>query len=224
MGAPRSVLRKESPRHFQFTDLFSQISELKSAYPYLKTDPVVEFVQQGRWSADTLPEGADGWVAVPRAHKVCEHYFTAVTTVLRRLTITYGNTFRDHTYGIPYDVRRTDHTSRCLALMRQKQPDDVLVLAVQLGGKYIDLSAKDAQESFDSNEFGLGLFEVANILMTNQGRLSSPVDLGIEACGDRYTPESTPCFNFHNRSLELKERLIDIAEPNFGAATAFLVP
>jgi hypothetical protein len=80
------------------------------------------------------------------------------------------------------------------------------------------------------NEFGLGVYEVAIMLLLHSDRLSESHDLAIECIGDEYEEivkddgHATPVFRvFHGDVLEFADGPAFYARSDTGAATAFLL-
>jgi hypothetical protein len=216
-GAPRSTEFKMSPRHLKFPSVVDQVLAHKNAYNYLKIEPVMECVQEGDWSPAALPEGAMGWYAMLSGS---EHYAIDASTAKRKLAV--SRAFNDTTSLLPDNLRRTARAHEAFFRLRQLQPLDIHIVAVQfamteLGGYSIDQRIAARRP----NEHPMGVREVADGLRIIN-RLESPQDLGIDCGADRIGTDIVPCFSIENRALKLSSRSVSAIDYSFAEATWFM--
>ena len=81
---------------------------------------------------------------------------------------------------------------------------------------------------FTDQEFGLGTFEVAVMLLTHPERLTDCNDLWIDVPGNEYSPvagghfDNAPYFSFNDGKVKFNVNWTDNANTNYGSASAFL--
>ena len=144
-----------------------------------------------------LPEGAEGWFAVPSVDAIVaksdsecfdqdQKYCIALQTVISRLS--EHCRFRDLLLDekTPDRLRVTARTQRALCTIVEKQPGDILLIPAQLGMRHRGKSVRRACEVFVRGEFGLTSLMVGSILLTHPGRISLVDQLNMHCAGDEY--------------------------------------
>lgn len=186
----------------------------------------------------TLPDGAEGWFAIPSVDAVvarifreikdpAERYCRAVQLVLQKLgeSPNFYN-YREGQLG-PDRLRQHARTVQALDLIIEKQQGDILIIPAQFGKRHAGRSVRRAREVFATNEFGLGVFAVGCMLITNPDRFQSHKDLWIDCPGDEYAPDAdgqyseVPCFDFGS-GVKFGTSWFGNADSNCGSASAFL--
>jgi hypothetical protein len=174
-----------------------------------------------------LPNGAEFFGAIPRWQAIAPSYNEATEIALAKLA--EERPFINWRLGQlgSKQLRRTKRTSEALAKLASQQNDaDILIVPVQFGKRYAGRSVRRAREVFTSNEFGLGGFETACLLLTHPERLVSYEDLWIDCPGDEYRAFGrfgyAPCFGFLGGLLGFGTFWTDIAVANYGSASGFL--
>jgi len=186
-----------------------------------------------------LPPGAEGWFAIPMWQSVGKTYEEALEKVLLLICKQRYGKFRHYFEALPGQkyLRRHERTAEKLnALCETQKGYDILVVAAQFGLRHRGRSVRRAREVFMVNEFGLGVFEVACMILTHPDRIADPKDLGIDCAGDEYNDphedddfSSTLCFEFPHQfggvhkgdELILFWRKINNVTSHKGSASAF---
>lgn len=178
----------------------------------------------------SIPEGAEGWFAIPRWETIAPTYGEAVEKVLVELSRRRGGKFvndREGKLGEQY-LRQTDPTTVAFQQFGDQQKGyEILVLAAQFGILHRGRSVRRAREMMSINEFGLGAFAVAIMLLTHPERLQHYDDLWIDCAGDELSPdgdgrfENAPYFGFYGGWLEFEKGRFEDANYLYGSASGF---
>jgi hypothetical protein len=113
-------------------------------------------------------------------------------------------------------------------LADQQQGNDMLVIAAQFGMLHRGCSARRARVAMAGNEFGLGVFAVACMLLTHPERLSAADTLMIDCGGDEYsvrgdyTFDRVPLFGFDISGIEFSLFYDDRSRDLWGSPSGFL--
>ena len=235
-GAPRSIDQarptRQYPIHYQAKSLEEQVVALTKYFPELKTDAVYNYIRT-RLPAE-LPSGAEGWFAVPRRSAIGKEYRTALirmTSIMKSYGFAYiwGEEYYDYLFS-------TDRTLDYLEKIGSRQKGDILIIPAQFGMRFAGQSVAHARSSYEAHEFGLGIFEIGCMLLTNTERLSSPRDLFVDCAGDTYRPapgpdaNRVPYFDFERaepgecRYINMRFHFLYDGDPigQYGSATGFL--
>ncbi|MDD5696812.1 MAG: hypothetical protein PHO90_02460 [Candidatus Pacebacteria bacterium] len=176
-----------------------------------------------------LPDNAEGWFAIPRWQSIAKTYEEALQKVLDLIKQQRGIFFshREGQLGAKY-LRRLERTAEKLeALGEQQKGYDILVVAAQFGLRHRGRSVRRAREVFMANEFGLGAFEIACMILTHQDRLADHDDLWIDCAGDEHASDGgdgfsgAPSFIIINRVGFISD-WVGCAHRLSGSASAFL--
>lgn len=181
-----------------------------------------------------LPEGAEGWFAIPRWQSIAPTYGEAVQKVLDLLDKAYGGRFKNWRKGQlgPAKLRQSCKSAAMWEKIGQEQKGGVLVVPAQFGIRHRGRSVRRAREVMRKAEFGLGAFAVGIMLLTHEDRLRHYDDLSIDCAGDEFHDPRlsdapfglTPLFHFDGGGLEFDTYWSDSAEDNYGSASGWLVP
>jgi hypothetical protein len=184
--------------------LAGQIATLKTLFPELK-GANEELLAKIERDEVALPDGAEGWFAIPRWQSVAKTYGEALQKALGLLKNQREGRFYNYREGLLGEqyLRRHERTEKALSVLGDEQKGyDILVVAAQFGLKHRGRSVRRARVVFAANEFGLGAFEVGCMILTHQNRLANHNDLWIDCAGDEYAPEAAgvwscaPYFRF----------------------------
>jgi hypothetical protein len=200
----------------------AQVTELRKAFPALDAC-------QEKLGRVPLPEGAEAWFAIPRWEAVASTYNEAVENILevlakkRRISNRIAGRL-----GEKYlrQIERSRLAETILA--EQQEGNDILVVAAQGGMLHRGSSARRTRASLAGNEFCLGVFAVASILITHTERLSAGDSLMIDCGGDQYSPRAdytfdrVPLFDFDISGIEFSVFYEDRARNQWGTPTGFL--
>ncbi len=178
-----------------------------------------------------LPEGAEGWFAIPRWEQITPTYEEAVKRVFILLKETRDGKFyncREDQLGLQ-SLRQHDRTVRMFQILgEQQQGKDILVVPAQFGLRHRGRSVRRAREVFKANEFGLGSFAVGCILLTHPEREIQWEQLHIDCAGDEVSPiadggfSDAPYFGFGGDGLRFGFIWTDFARESYGSASGFL--
>lgn len=178
-----------------------------------------------------VPEGAEGWFAIPRWESLAPSYGEAVERVLTCLSQRCGGNcinYREGKLGNRY-FRQRDATRAAFQKLGEEQRGcDILTVAAQFGLLHRGRSVRRAREQMRVNEFGLGAFAVGIMLLTHPTRLQHYDDLWIDCAGDEYSPEAdgkfenSPYFGYYGGWLEFQTGRFEDANDLYGSASGFL--
>lgn len=177
----------------------------------------------------SLPQGAEGWLVVPKPSSIAETYneaFQRALGLLMRDPSCFCNG-REGKLG-PEHLRLIDRSNQVLDELQRSTPGDYLVLGIQSGLRHRATSVRDARTAFGEREFGLGPLEVVSLLLTHPDRLNDYEHLGIDCPGCAYAPEAGSehshalYFIWDGGGLYLDCSSADANAPGFGSASGFL--
>jgi hypothetical protein len=200
-----------------------QLATLRQLFPELGT--ASETIASGE-----VPQGAEGWFAIPDWRKLAPTYGEAVEKVLVALAKTRGGKFVNYRAGElgPDRLRQSAKSVAAFQKLEGEQKGhDVLVVAAQFGLRHRGRSIRRARAVMGGGEFGLGAFTLGIMLLTHPDRLQHQDDLWIDCAGDEYAPEagghfvSAPFFHFYGGKLEFAANHVDVAHVCYGSASGF---
>ena len=175
-----------------------------------------------------LPEGAEGWFAVPRFEAVGNTYGDAVEKVIG--LIAKSRKLKNWREGQLHEhyLRQSERTQWMMAKLVEGQEGDILVIPAQFGFRHRGKSVRRARETFYDNEFGLSSFTVGTMLLTHPEREVEWEQLHIDCSGDEYSPDAdgqfvgAPFFNWHGGGLHFSSGWTNFASERYGSASGFL--
>lgn len=134
-----------------------------------------------------LPEGAEAWFAIPRWENIAPTYNEAVQKVLYRIEEQRKGKLKIEYKLGPQYLRQHAHKVQKLQIIAEQQKGyDILVVSAQFGLRYKGWVA--VRDRFISdNEFGLGAYEGAIMLLTHPERLIAYRSLFFDCPGDEMT-------------------------------------
>ena len=142
-----------------------------------------------------LPEGAEGWFAVPRWQAVVGTYNEAVEIAVSKMNASRNfYNYRKGQLGPNY-LRLHARTSAMLDRVAETQPGDILIIPLQLGNLHKGESVRRAREIFSASEFGLGSFQVLSVALVHPKRLVRFDELDMDCAGDEYAPGGDGVFS-----------------------------
>ena len=186
-----------------------------------------------------LPNGAEGWFAIPSVDALAKKHFPEVTDPIQKYCqavqlvhtkIADSRSFYNYREGqiTPAQLRVHARTAHALDLIAETQKGDILIVAAQLGMRHRGKSVRRAREVFVANEFGLGSLAVGSIVLTHPERLVRWEELDMDCSGDEFSPEAdgdfseSPGFGFIGNKVEFGTRLVDGPDVGFGSVSGFL--
>jgi len=187
-----------------------------------------------------LPKGAKEWFTIPTVDALAAKHFPEVTDsankYCRAVQLVHAKLAESRRFRswreeeiTPNRLRVHAHTALSLDLIAENQPGDILIIGGQLGTRYQGESAKQARETFVSNEFGLDSLAVGSILLIHPERLVSQKDLNIECPGDEFFPctgdngfSDTSYYLYRGGRVEFSTKWRGDPNVKFGSASGFI--
>ena len=214
------------PKGFRFRTVAEQVERLSKEFPNLDARYVESL------SLGDLPKGAEGWGVIPKPSKVAESYHGALAKSIELLSEQNGNKFKNWREGwlTKKHFRLLEKTEKALAKLEKETPGDYLVIPFQFGKRWGGRSVRHTQVRFAEDEFGLGPYEVAILLLTHPDRITGAGQLYIDCAGCEYrtyvSESAFPfCLSFHWRDnveqLVLYYYRTDDALEHWGSASGF---
>lgn len=217
------------PEAYKIQGLMDQADILRNFFPNI---PELG-MEQRKLLQTTLPVGAEGWFVLPMWEKTAHTYGEAVQKVLamiaskRRFQISCGDKFTAK------HLRRFPKTAKMMQRISERQNPpfggSVIIASCQFGLRHRGRSVRRAREVFLENEFGLGAFEVACMLLTHPEREMYWEHLQIECAGDECFRDDksqfsdVPIFNSFLSELHFEMDWFGWrGGRNCGSATGFL--
>jgi hypothetical protein len=210
------------PSTYRVRPVEAQVTELRKLFPRLGDC-------QEKLARRPVLEGAEAWFAIPRWQALASTYNEAVEMLLDLLASKrrFSNRIAGR-MGETY-LRQTERTKLAESILAdQQQGNDILVVAAQAGMLHRGSSARRTRISMAGNEFGLGIFAIACMLLTHPERLSDSETLMIDCGGDEYsvrgdyTFDRVPLFDYDLSGIEFSIFYEDRARNLWGTPTAFL--
>lgn len=177
----------------------------------------------------SFPDNTEGWFAIPRWQMIAPCYDKACQKVFDMIKRVRSGKFSNY-IGAQLDsryFRRSEKTNRMFNVLAERQDgNDILIVPAQFGFMHRGRSVCRAREVMPNYEFGLGVFEVAIMLLTHHKRLRRCDDLGIHCGGDEFSYnakqfDEVPCFCFGDE-IEFKPIGIHQVHGYYGCASASL--
>ena len=186
-----------------------------------------------------LPNGAEGWFAIPSVDALAAKHFPEVTDPIQKYCqavqlvhtkIADSRSFYNYREGqiTPAQLRVHARTAHALDLIAETQKGDILIVAAQLGMRHRGKSVRRAREVFVANEFGLGSLAVGSIVLTHPERLVRWEELDMDCSGDEFSPGAdggfsrSPCFYFDG-GVWFVARFVGVPpRDGFGSVSGFL--
>jgi len=169
-----------------------QVEILLKHFPKLDASHVQEL------ASGELPNWAEGWAVIPKPEKIGT-YHEALAKAIELLA--KDRKFQNWREGelTEKHLRLKEKTLQAHAKLNE-QPGDFWVIPFQFGKKWAGHSVRNAQVRFADNEFGLGPYEVAILLLTHPNRITGQGQLYIDCPGCEYCPDGDgdffACLNF----------------------------
>ena len=182
-------------------------------------------------AAKELQLGAEGKFLIARWQNIAPTYNEAVEVILAKLSEQRGGRFKNEGRDLlGYDLLRqtTKKTEMFQKLGDEQKGHNVLVVDAQFGLRHRGKSVRRARVVMETNEVGLGAFELGFMLLTHPDRLQSGVALWIHAIGDESTPGAdgvfshAPFFYFHYAYLKFSMGRVNVPHNFYSSASAFM--
>lgn len=194
-----------------------------------------------------LPDGAEGWFAIPSVDALAAKHFPEVidpaekycqAVELVHAKIADSRSFHNYREGqiTPAQLRLSARTAHALASVAETQEASdlptgqagILIVAAQLGLRHRDRSVRRAREVFVGSEFGLGSLAVGSIVLTHPERLVRFEELDMDCSGDEFSPEAdgvfsrSPYFVFSGGKVGFGTSFVGDPGDFFGSVSGFL--
>lgn len=203
-----------------------QLELLKEYFPTITFEPLPKN------EVHKLP-GTEGLFLIPRWRLFGKTYGEAVERVFQKLKRERNGFFKNL---CPRELdashlRQSKRTRECQRLLSLQQgKPNTLVIPAQFGVHHAGSSAQRARMRFAENEFGLGVFATAIMLLLHSDRLGGQHDLNIMCVGDQYNRgkgrrfDSIPMFRFDQETgyLEFTDGSPSLALSESSSVTGFL--
>ena len=187
----------------------------------------------------TLPEGSEGWFAIPKVSVVATKQFPAITdkaeqyceaVKLVHTKLADSRSFTNYRNGeiVPSKLRQHARTVDFLEHLEAEQQGDILIIAVQYGMRHRGKSVRRARETFASNEFGLGAFAIGCMALVHPERYVRWEELDTDCAGDEFAPSAdgdfsrSPFFCFGDGRLRFSTYDVSVASGRYGSVSAFV--
>jgi len=210
------------PATYRVRPIEAQVTELKRIFPSLGSC-------MEKLARKPMLEGAEAWFAIPRWQALAPTYNEAVEMVLGALAA--KRKFQNRIAGrLGQAYLRQSERSKLAEkiLAEQQQGNDFVALAAQFGMLHRGCSARRARVAMAGNEFGLGIFAVACMLLSHPERLSAEDTLMIDCGGDEYsmrgdyTFDRVPLFDYDISGIEFSIFYEDRSRNLWGTPSGFL--
>lgn len=211
--------------------------QIKALAKILKFDPshALDFAKSLR----ALPEGAEGWFAVPSVDALAAKHFPKVADPAEKYCqavrlihkkISASRSFYNYRKGqiTPKQLRVSTRTLEALGKLAEAQKGDILIVAGQLGLRHAGKSVRRAREVFTANEFGLTILMIGSIILTHPERLVRWDELDMDCAGDEFSDSAdgafsrAPYFYCYDDNVRFDAYKISYYIDDYGAASAFL--
>ena len=211
--------------------------QIKAIAKIFDLDPshALEFVR----NLTELPNGAEGWFAIPAVDALAAKHFPEVTDPTQKYCaavrlvhekIAASRSFCNYREGqiTPAQLRVHARTAHALDLIAETQKGDILIVASQFGMRHRGKSVRRAREVFTANEFGLGAFAIGIMLLTHPEREVQWEQLHIDCGGDEFAPHAAgdfgdaPVFFFCDGLVEFDADWVRRANECSGSASGFV--
>ena len=153
----------------------------------------------------TLPDGAEGWFAIPSVDALAARFFPEVKDPQKRLCaasnlvlakIGESRTFQNYRAGqlTPDRFRLNARTAHALDVLAEQQKGDIWIVGGSFGKRHAGRSVRRAREVFVGQEFGGHTVAAGSMLLTHPERLISYDDLRMDIPGDEFDPDADGSF------------------------------
>lgn len=211
--------------------------QIKALAKIFDLDPI-HAIENAR-NLPELPDGAEGWFAIPSVDALAKKHFSEVTEPAQKYCravrfihekIAASRSFHNYREGqiTPDRLRVHARTAHALDLIAETQRGDILIVAAQLGMRHRGKSVRRAREVFAEGEFGLGSLAVGSIALTHPERLFRWEELDMDCSGDEFAPDaargfsSAPCFRFDDGKVRFLTAGLDRPYGHCGSVSGFV--
>jgi hypothetical protein len=212
---PRCVMEELIyPRCYHPKELWKQIEIINQFVPVETNEKFIQSVMEAR-----LPQGAEALFAIPKPK---ENYARAT---LDALNIIEGKRrFHCHITIEQKKLRREEKTIKCLDILSKAQKDagEIIIIPAQFGINHLNKSVDLVRKKMAPNEFGLGAYEVAWMMITHSERQNIMNKVHMDCPGDNYLESYNPYFDYGQKWMELAVRESKRPVHDIGSVTGFV--
>ncbi len=185
-----------------------------------------------------LPDGAEGWFAIPSVDALAAKHFPEVTDPAEKYCralqfihqkIASSRSFYNYRDG-QIDTAHIKVSARTLEKMNQlaqQQKGDILIIAAQLGKRHGGRSVRRAREVFTANEYGLTSVAGGSIVLVHPERLVRWEELDMDMAGDEFSDDGggqfgrAPYFYFGDEAVFDADD-VSSAYGDYGSSSGFV--
>ncbi len=213
------------------------VDQIKAIAEIFGLDPsnALEFAK----NLPELPNGAEGWFAIPTVDAVAAKHFPEVTDPADRYCravelvlekIGKSRKFYNYREGeiTPNRLRQHARTLHALGQIGETQKGDILIVPAQYGMRHRGRSVRRAREVFVAGEFGLGAFAVGCMALTHPDRYVRWEELDTDCAGDEFAPDAdgdfsyAPIFYFYDGKVWFNAYWFAYDNDKYGSVSAFV--
>ena len=152
-----------------------------------------------------LPEGAEGWFAIPSVDALAQKHFPEVTDSAEKYCralqlvhqkIAESRSFTNWRNGQidTAHIKVSLRTQEMMQKIAEQQKGDILIIAAQLGKRHGGRSVRRAREVFVVNEYGLTSVAIGSIVLVHPERLVRWEELDMDCSGDEFSDDGDGRF------------------------------
>jgi hypothetical protein len=214
-----------------------QIDKLAALFG-LSLGETMRFVEQ-MLPTLSLPDGAEGWFAIPSVNAIAARHFKSVTNPHERYCravllmfekLKESRKFYNYREGeITVDrLRQHARTAMMLERIGETQRGDLLVIPSQFGLRHAGRSVRRGRAVYAKTEFGHGALAVGSMTLTHPKRFVRWEQLHTDCAGDGFAPEAdgvfsrAPFFDFDGGKVKFGARPVADAHDQCGTSSGFL--
>jgi len=186
-----------------------------------------------------LPDGAEGWFAIPSVDALASRFFPEVKNSAERycravqlILAKIGGSRKFYNYREGQLTTDRFHlntrTAHALDILAEQQKGDIWIVGAQFGKRHAGRSVRRAREVMVGSEFGGYTLAVGSMLITHPDRLVSYDDLWMDVPGDEFDPhadgsfDNTPFFNFYVDKVKFDTHRVYYPIEYYGSVSLFL--
>lgn len=141
-----------------------------------------------------LPDGAEGWFAVPKLSVIIQKNFpdvddpiTRYSSAVRLMMDQFSSYWHFMCFhDIRNRLRQVEKTTDYMFTLESQQAGDILIIPAQFGKRY---AGQNYKNSLSSNEFDLDTFTVGSMSIVHRYRYTTFMEVEVGCYGDQYKDE-----------------------------------
>lgn len=225
------------PKEYKRKEIAEQVKLIGEIFG-LETKEALEFIKT---LPKELPEGAEGWFAIPKVSAVAKKHFPSITNPAEQYCeavnmvlgkIAESRNFHNYRNGeiISSKLRQHSRTVNFIEQLENSQQGDILIVAAQYGMRHRGKSVRRARETFASNEFGLGAFAICCMALVHPDRYVLWEELDTDCAGDEFSSfadgvfSGAPVLGWSGGGVGFDASDVSRACAFYGSASAFVPP